>query len=256
MHRLVLITALVAATTGALATDAGAQATRGNGGRTRQEPTVPAAYQPPPGMCRIWLEGVPPGQQPAPTDCATAVRNRPANGRVLFGDDADRNRKGSRRAERDEGGDGRGTVAAGGEGRADDRYGRPFRRGSDVCADLNRDGVCDDAEGAGGQCIDRDRDGVCDDMDASGGGRALPLMSAATQYARGERPADVVRWIGGQSLTARASEMGRNGAPTRVVWLNDVGDVVQIWLDRDRDGRADRIEIYKDGRRIQSFGQY
>jgi hypothetical protein len=38
-------------------------------------------------MCRIWLDGVPPGQQPAPTDCATAVRNRPANGRVIFGDD-------------------------------------------------------------------------------------------------------------------------------------------------------------------------
>jgi hypothetical protein len=38
-------------------------------------------------MCRIWLDGVPAGQQPAPTDCATAVRSRPANGRVLFGDD-------------------------------------------------------------------------------------------------------------------------------------------------------------------------
>lgn len=48
---------------------------------------VPAAYRPPPGMCRIWLEGVPAAQQPAPTDCATAVRNRPSNGRVLFGDD-------------------------------------------------------------------------------------------------------------------------------------------------------------------------
>jgi hypothetical protein len=48
---------------------------------------VPPGMQPPPGMCRIWLEGVPPGQQPAPTDCPTAVRNRPPNGRVIFGDD-------------------------------------------------------------------------------------------------------------------------------------------------------------------------
>jgi hypothetical protein len=48
---------------------------------------VPKAYRPPPGMCRIWLEKVPPKQQPAPTDCPTAVRNRPRNGRVLFGDD-------------------------------------------------------------------------------------------------------------------------------------------------------------------------
>lgn len=48
---------------------------------------VPDGHRPPPGMCRIWLDGVPPGQQPAPTDCATAVRNRPSNGRVIFGDD-------------------------------------------------------------------------------------------------------------------------------------------------------------------------
>ena len=48
---------------------------------------VPPGHRPPAGMCRIWIEGVPPGQQPAPTDCATAVRNRPANGRVIFGDE-------------------------------------------------------------------------------------------------------------------------------------------------------------------------
>lgn len=38
-------------------------------------------------MCRIWLDNVPAAQQPAPTDCASAVRNRPAKGRVIFGDD-------------------------------------------------------------------------------------------------------------------------------------------------------------------------
>jgi hypothetical protein len=48
---------------------------------------IPPGQRPPAGMCRIWLDGVPAGQQPAPTDCATAVRNRPANGRVIFGDD-------------------------------------------------------------------------------------------------------------------------------------------------------------------------
>lgn len=38
-------------------------------------------------MCRIWLDDVPASRQPAPTDCASAVRNRPAKGRVIFGDD-------------------------------------------------------------------------------------------------------------------------------------------------------------------------
>lgn len=45
------------------------------------------AHLPPSGMCRIWLENVPAGQQPAPTDCASAIRNRPQNARVIFSDD-------------------------------------------------------------------------------------------------------------------------------------------------------------------------
>lgn len=48
---------------------------------------IPASSRPPAGMCRIWLDDVPAAQQPAPTDCASAVRNRPAKGRVIFGDD-------------------------------------------------------------------------------------------------------------------------------------------------------------------------
>jgi len=48
---------------------------------------IPVSARPPAGMCRIWLESVPVSQQPAPTDCASAVKNRPAKGRVIFGDD-------------------------------------------------------------------------------------------------------------------------------------------------------------------------
>jgi len=54
---------------------------------------VPADARPPKGMCRIWIDNVPAAQQPAATDCTTAVKNRPANGRVIFGDDfADTNK--------------------------------------------------------------------------------------------------------------------------------------------------------------------
>lgn len=49
--------------------------------------SIPKAYRPPPGMCRIWLDKVPPKQQPAPTDCRTAVHDKPTNGKVIFGDD-------------------------------------------------------------------------------------------------------------------------------------------------------------------------
>ncbi|MEP7064601.1 MAG: hypothetical protein ABI889_01080 [Gemmatimonadota bacterium] len=49
---------------------------------------VPDTHRPPPGMCRIWIDGVPPSHQPAPTDCATAIRKRPLNARVIFGSDS------------------------------------------------------------------------------------------------------------------------------------------------------------------------
>jgi hypothetical protein len=54
--------------------------------QSSREQVVPRAFYPPAGMCRIWINQVPAAQQPAPTDCASAVRNRPANGKVLFGD--------------------------------------------------------------------------------------------------------------------------------------------------------------------------
>ena len=82
-------TMLALAGTLALAAPAGAQ---GRGGDRNDD--VPRSHRPPPGMCRVWLDGVPPGQQPAPTDCKTALRNRPAKARVIFGDDyVDRERK-------------------------------------------------------------------------------------------------------------------------------------------------------------------
>jgi hypothetical protein len=46
---------------------------------------VPKSAQPPAGLCQVWLENVPVGQQPAPTDCATAIKNRPNNARIVFG---------------------------------------------------------------------------------------------------------------------------------------------------------------------------
>ena len=52
-------------------------------GREKDAP-IPKAYLPPPGMCRIWVDNVPAARQPAPTDCATAIRNKPPNARVIF----------------------------------------------------------------------------------------------------------------------------------------------------------------------------
>jgi hypothetical protein len=59
----------------------------------RRDQVVPPGFYPPAGMCRIWINGVPAAQQPAPTDCASAVRNRPTNGKVLFGEDRSKTKK-------------------------------------------------------------------------------------------------------------------------------------------------------------------
>ncbi len=47
--------------------------------------SIPKEYLPPADMCRIWLDGVPAAQQPAPTECSLAVRNKPPNGKVIYG---------------------------------------------------------------------------------------------------------------------------------------------------------------------------
>lgn len=56
---------------------------------TKATNTVPQSAQPPAGLCRVWLENVPASQQPAPTDCATAIKNRPQNAKLVFGNLSD-----------------------------------------------------------------------------------------------------------------------------------------------------------------------
>jgi hypothetical protein len=75
----------------------GAPAAAGNGERrygppesvrerdAQLEAEVPTRYAPPAGMCRVWVGGVPPDRQPAPTECAKAVRVRSPNSHVVFG---------------------------------------------------------------------------------------------------------------------------------------------------------------------------
>lgn len=74
---------------------AGADAQGRDKGKEREaeKGAVPREYHPPAGMCRVWIDGVPPQQQPAPTDCASAVRTKPANGRVIYGEDKARGKK-------------------------------------------------------------------------------------------------------------------------------------------------------------------
>lgn len=80
------VSALILATSLALvASVAEPLAAQARGAPQLPPPVVPAHLMPPTGKCRIWMEGVAPAQQPAPTDCQTALRQKPANGTVIFG---------------------------------------------------------------------------------------------------------------------------------------------------------------------------
>lgn len=79
---------LIAVTAAMLALAGTAQAQGRGDGWGGHAAKVPPGQMPPAGMCRVWIDGVPPGRQPAPTDCATAYRTRPANARVIRGSGA------------------------------------------------------------------------------------------------------------------------------------------------------------------------
>jgi hypothetical protein len=329
MSRL-LSTALVLALTAS--TSLGGQARPGASGlRAARQDSMPKGFEPPPGMCRVWVDGVPPERQPAPTECSTAVRNRPNNARVIFGPDADSPAARARARLTREEPDGRtdpstrrdpvrpspqdedfmARLKAGDicidrnhDGRCDDTA-----TGTDGCRDANRDGRCDDArydlnyvfggaQGAGQPraptvppgaqargayggtppapgdyrmgsaivpnqqglgnvfCFDRNHDGRCDEPWADGLDypQTLPEMDAASRLRRGEASYDLQRWLHRTDLTPRITRSrsgGPNGPIERITWLDQKGEIVQVWTDRDLDGIADRVEIYAGGRRVQ-----
>jgi hypothetical protein len=60
-------------------------------------PGIPTSALPPDGMCRVWLKDVPVGRQPAPTDCASAIKSRPRDAILLIGEPG-KNAKGPARS--------------------------------------------------------------------------------------------------------------------------------------------------------------
>lgn len=191
------------------------------------QPEIPAAYVPPAGMCRVWLRDVPPMQQPAPTDCQSALRTKPVGATVIYGPEAKRTgyspsdwTRPNLRPTRDE-----------------DRSRTPFRSG-------------DDGASSGDACSEGGRDARCDDTPT------LPAMRAAVLWTEGQRSPDMQRWFGTLNVAARFAMPRGGGAPDRVQWFDGDGRLVQIWIDRNGDGRADRVEVFnRDGARIRVVGQ-
>lgn len=284
---------------------------------------VPRGYLPPAGMCRLWVAGVPASQQPAPTDCATAVRNRPGNARVIYGEvakgrgastvpvrgyapgtrkapplippDLPASDPGAREAWESKritdeqlhgdpppasggqmAGVGGGGVSAGPMGSTggyvtpggavvpapvgDPRYFnqgpgvRPPGFGSSACLDRDEDGWCDDQRFGPPTCLDRDKDGRCDDLPqfaAQAYPQVLPSMRAALDVLQGRTNTEVMQWLGTNEFILRIPDQGRGGVPWRAIFLDQQATLLQVWTDVNRDGRADRVEIFRNGERVK-----
>jgi hypothetical protein len=105
-------------------------------------------------------------------------------------------------------------------------------------------------------CFDRNHDGRCDEPWSDGGAypQTLPEMDAASRLRRGEASYDLQRWLKRTDLTPRilrSKSGGPSGPIERINWIDQNGETVQVWTDRDLDGIADRVEIYAGGRRVQ-----
>ena len=83
-HRLIILVSVTALS----ASLGGVARVSAQGAPRVRSDSVPRGYRPPSGMCRVWVENVPAAQQPAPTDCGSAVRSKPTNGKVVYGEDA------------------------------------------------------------------------------------------------------------------------------------------------------------------------
>jgi hypothetical protein len=240
-------------------------------GRARGNQGVPPGQMPPAGMCRIWIDNVPPGHQPAPTDCETAVRNQPRNSQIIWGENTNRNRvvdndrRNDRRAQRR------------------DRDDRTNRNGENTNPVYRRDahGHVYDAS-----CVDNDRNGWCDyhtdirsgvhagtepgNPGSNPGGNPggtpdngnapvdrgsypaqLPAMTGATLIRVGVRTVDVQNWLGRADLRSETVDANGDGVPEQATWYDANGTVLQVWRDDDRDGRADSVDIYRNGQRVQ-----
>lgn len=307
---------------------ASANAQRPTGAPSRSESksdTIPDEYKPPAKMCRVWIDGVPPAQQPAPTDCPTAIQKKPANGRVIYGTEkgkaADKlpvkgftrppaekkpplippdlpsvdpqfardQRESKRISDSQLHGDPQpanvpassfpggapsqqgpmgsygGYVTPGGvvvppSAMNDPRYYsgnqniRPPGTGSSVCLDRDGDGWCDDSRYGPPVCLDQDKDGRCDDLPAFASQaypQVLPQMRSALDVIQGRPNTEVMTWLGTNEFTLRIPDQGRGGIPWRAIFMDQNSAVLQVWTDTNRDGRADRVEIYRNGQRVK-----
>ena len=79
----------------------------------------------------------------------------------------------------------------------------------------------------------------------------LPDMIWGTIFGRGQAVNEVRRWVGAGDVHSRVNNLNRNGSPQVVSWYDAGGQILQRWVDRNRDGRADQVEIFRNGKVVR-----
>ena len=135
----------------------------------------------------------------------------------------------------------------------------PPGRANGTCLDRDRDGWCDDPRFGAPVCRDVDGDGRCDDIPELASAAypsTLPVMQAALDYQQGRGSTTALRWLGTPEVVVRLGDRRASGLPARALWY-DAGTnaLLQIWTDRDADGVADRVEVFRGGRRVKLIGR-
>jgi hypothetical protein len=186
-------------------------------GRGRKAGKIPPGHLPPPGLCRVWHDGVPPGHQPPATSCADArYEAARSGGRLIYG---------------------------GGNAR-DDRYDRdryPDARYPDA---RYPDARYPDARYPDDRYPD-------DRYPVQQYPMTLPEMIGAVIFGQGLPVRYVERWLGRDVARVTYRDVDRNGYPEAVTWYDQRGNLMQQWMDQDRDGRADRVAVYQAGRVVR-----
>lgn len=140
------------------------------------------------------------------------------------------------------------------ENERDDEDRMENRRGHERDDDEDDDRDDEDEGRRGGidrtGCIDANGNNVCDITNGSIPA-TLPEMVNAVLVSRGQLTRTGRSWLGNAAVSPRFSRSG-NRTPSKVTWLNRSGAVSQVWLDRNRDGRADVVQLYRGGRLVRT----
>ncbi|MBA3558576.1 MAG: hypothetical protein H0W30_08265 [Gemmatimonadaceae bacterium] len=190
---------------------------------------LPAKYRPPAGQCRIWIDRMPGVVQNKPMDCDDAERAAKARTYIVYGSEVPLP-----------------TSQAKGQSseKGDQWCNENDRRNNPDCKGRNRDNDDDDRKRDNNRAGSRDRARYPE---------RLPEMQTARLYQRGQRPEQIRRWVGERNVKVEVIDADNNGVPERAEWLNQSGEIVQVWTDRNRDGRADRVVFYDDGKPVRVF---